>query len=315
MKMSYIIFLLLIVSQLIFGINIKRLVRVTDEKVYLSDVVSFDNESDRKKAMDIQVTYSPKAGEEKTLSGIYLKAKLMQLNIDEKEYRKIPEVIIILREYQVIQKSEIKKEILKLLKTKYNLEKIIYELDFNMENKINLPLGNKEIIFDNTRLNGTNLGNINFTIEIKVNNNIEKRIFVKIKIGEKIKKMILNRDVTRDELFSKDMVDYIDSVIYQKNNLRLQNIIDIKELENKVFKRNMKKGSEIKTTDFVREKLFKRNDDVILFIENKGIVIKSMGKALENGYKGENVKVMNKKSRKIIIGEVTDDGSVKINLE
>ncbi len=312
MKVRHIIILILIINQSIFGINIKRLVRVNNEKVYLSDVVDFDSEKQQEKAMDIQLTYSPKAGEEKTLNGIYLKAKLLQFNIDEREYNEIPEIIIILREYQVIQKSEIKKAINNLIKSKYNLNKVVYDIDFEMEDKMNLPLGNKEIAFNNTRLDGINLGNINFTIEIKIDNIINTRIFVKIKIGEKIKKMVLNRDVIRDELFSEDLVIYEDSVIYQKSSSNTQIVENILELENNVFKRNMKSGSELKKSDFMKEKLFKRNDNVILFIANKGIIIKSTGKALENGYKGENVKIMNKKSRKILFGEVMEDGTVKI---
>ena len=79
-------------------------------------------------------------------------------------------------------------------------------------------------------------------------------------------------------------------------------------------KRMLSQGTEI-TPDMLDAvlpaTLVERNQNVVIKLEMPGLLITAMGKAMEEGRRGEIIKVRNSDSQRIIIVEVNEDGTVE----
>ena len=54
-----------------------------------------------------------------------------------------------------------------------------------------------------------------------------------------------------------------------------------------------------------------RNQNVIIKIDRFGLLVTAAGKALQKGCAGENIKVQNVDSNRIIVAKINEDGSVE----
>ena len=82
-------------------------------------------------------------------------------------------------------------------------------------------------------------------------------------------------------------------------------------------------GSRSKTRVKPGEFLLKRNvestpkvligSEVPITVQLKGVVVRATGKALTDGHVGERVKVVNKASKKTLVGVVTESGEIAVN--
>ena len=58
----------------------------------------------------------------------------------------------------------------------------------------------------------------------------------------------------------------------------------------------------------------KKGEKVNLIVRKNGILLKTVGTAVESGIRGEWIRVMLKKSRKKIMGRVAKSGVIEVNL-
>jgi flagella basal body P-ring formation protein FlgA len=62
------------------------------------------------------------------------------------------------------------------------------------------------------------------------------------------------------------------------------------------------------------QKLVKRGQQVVLLAQTSSIIVKMSGKAMADGAAGEKIKVKNLSSDRVIEGIVTENGSVRTNV-
>ena len=74
----------------------------------------------------------------------------------------------------------------------------------------------------------------------------------------------------------------------------------------------VRQGEAFKTTALEAPELIKRGDLVQIVAETRGMRVESRGIAKENGRKRDVIKVMNMGSNKIVYGQVTDIGEVRV---
>lgn len=76
--------------------------------------------------------------------------------------------------------------------------------------------------------------------------------------------------------------------------------------------RSLKKGAAIRM-DWVEDApLILRGDRITLLLETVGLKISTLGKAVEDGLHGEQIKVVNLDSKKIVVGQVIGQGRVRV---
>lgn len=110
---------------------------------------------------------------------------------------------------------------------------------------------------------------------------------------------------------------YPNSVELKKRNITSLNgryITDITHLEGTVAKRQINQGQIISPILLAKSKLIKRGESVTIIAEMSGISVRMKGKALNDAAAGEQVRVKNMKSKRIIEGIAVKRGQVRVNI-
>ena len=291
-------------------IVVKNYVEVKSEKIYLSDIIAIE-EGEVISGLDkIDLGRSPEPGKEKIIDGRYIYIKLKQAKIKMPE-EEIPKKIVIKREKYRDMTGVIKKKIEEKLREKYTGKNVEFEFKTNEEG-IEAPDGEYTVEFNDEKIDGGEVGKFNTYAEIYIEGNVYKKINIMINAGKKEKAYVLTDSVLNGEKFSFFKVELKDVIITDEEIVTKENV---NLFEKKIYKTSMKKGEMIKPKDFAPIRIFKQNSKVKLYIEENGLSISYIVKAMEDGYLGENVKVLNEKSKKVITGVVQENGSVKLSAE
>lgn len=104
-----------------------------------------------------------------------------------------------------------------------------------------------------------------------------------------------------------DLESVDDSVLGHRVGLALYAALIGKEL-----RRTIAAGQPIYNTDIKMPDLVKRDELVTMLVSHGGMTIAATGKALENGAKGNHIRVQNMTSKLIIEGEIAAPGTVVI---
>ncbi|GAB6065452.1 flagellar basal body P-ring formation chaperone FlgA [Aquifex pyrophilus] len=128
---------------------------------------------------------------------------------------------------------------------------------------------------------------------------------VRLNLLWKCEVLVSKRDINPGERLSKINVE--------RREIYLGRCKQIKEpVENFISKRFIKKGEVIKRRDLKKDFLVKRGEKVRVYYEKGNLFIVFDGKALDNGFMNENVRVLSPFSDRVIRGKVIGEGAVKI---
>ena len=171
-----------------------------------------------------------------------------------------------------------------------------------------LPLGKKDLIF---KIMGSSqrAGRIPMILEIRINDQFQKRIRLntKVLVSQKVIKTI--RAVRRGEILSKDEIGFetIETERPSKNAIKsLDYALGYETV------RNLSAG-EILVPNFIKKPpLGKRGEKILIMAKKGGMTITAPGILKEDGYKGAMVQVLNIESKKIIYGNLIDSNTVKV---
>lgn len=120
------------------------------------------------------------------------------------------------------------------------------------------------------------------------------------------------KDIARDAIIKEGDLA---KVKMRANRLRDDSITDINDLLGKQTVRQIKADRPIMKKDVREEILITKNQMVTAIYTYKGLQITSKVEALEDGAKGQRIKLLNTKSQKEITGKVLDKKTVEITTE
>jgi len=115
-------------------------------------------------------------------------------------------------------------------------------------------------------------------------------------------------------LKERQMVGADDIYIGRKDLSRLPAgyIDDIRRVSGKRVKRFVGANSILTENILEEPPLFKRGDKVFIVAESDALRVSAIGVAGEDGYRGRPVRITNMQSKKEVIGEVDDNGTVSV---
>lgn len=118
-------------------------------------------------------------------------------------------------------------------------------------------------------------------------------------------------------LRERQMVDADDIYVGKKELSKLPAgyIDDIKHVSGKRVKRFAGTNSILTENVLEYPPVFKRGDKVFIVAESEALKVTAVGVAGEDGYRGRPVRVTNMQSKKEVIGEVVDNGTVIVNFK
>lgn len=89
---------------------------------------------------------------------------------------------------------------------------------------------------------------------------------------------------------------------------------EARDIVGKELKRRMNEGEAFRISDLKSPTLIKRGQLVALLVSSGGLQIAAAGRAMQDGSVGDIIKTQNTASRTIVEGEVTSNGTIKIDL-
>ena len=104
----------------------------------------------------------------------------------------------------------------------------------------------------------------------------------------------------------------IDSIEIYAKELQPDMILDAEALVGMTPRRVMAPGKPVRGIDIITPELVSRGDNVTLVFDSAPLFLTAKGKALQNGGKGDLVRVVNIASNRTIEGTVTADGTVVV---
>lgn len=294
-------------------LKIDKINIVNNEDVLLGDIASITNADDNtlKALSSIELEKSPLAGKSNLLKKEILLAKLDNKGFNSSEINLIsPETISIERASKnldiEILKERIKEEVIAQLP--YDPERIIVS-NFRLPENILIP-NNSNINYEiNIRSKRKLTGITQFNVSIKDNDKEIKNLIGTVEVDVKIDIIKANTSITRNQLITENMLEVSEARLSQLGRGYVENTEDV---IGNIAKRNIERGNIITANMLAKEMLIQRNSTVMIIAERGTMRVTAMGKALQNGSKGEIISIVNVTSNKTVFAEVIDKNTVKV---
>jgi len=122
--------------------------------------------------------------------------------------------------------------------------------------------------------------------------------------------LVLNHNLKRNTPISKESVSLIKK---STKKLRLGYFTDYQQINNQLTTRNLHAGAILQPAHLTTPKLIKKGEKVTILAASRVFSIKMPGRALMDGSMGEQIRVKNSKSNKIIEGTVIKAGFISVS--
>lgn len=273
---------------------------VAGEKILLGDIADTKVPS----LKNIVLGKSPKPSKSFNLSGYKIAAILRAKKLPENLSIELPETITVTRAFQTLSKDRVKSyfenELKKKLKGKSFKVKRLKIRGLKKYPPGDLTL---KVDFGSDDLSGHTVGRI----DVLLNGKKTGRVSAILWIDRFEKGAALLRDLRRNSVISKGDVELIDvNVSRYRNSL----ISDLNQVIGKKVKRSLKKGYVIKSREIERAPLISKGSVVRLVAKRGNLVVETIGKAKNDGFKGETILIENISSKRTVAGKVIDRSTV-----
>ena len=212
-------------------------------------------------------------------------------------------------ETQILKVDEIEKSAVDHLVKALPWDKESLEINVYYQGKdITLPFGKKDLIY---KIMGSSqrAGRVPMILEIRVNDQFQKRIRLNTKVMVSQQVIKTKRAVKRGEILSNDEIR-VETVQTERPS---QNAItNIDHALGYEAARNLPVGKILIPNFIKRPALGNRGDKILIMAQKGGMTITTPGILKEDGYENAMVRVLNIESKKVIYGRLVDSNTVKV---
>ncbi len=285
-----------------FGVSIKlkQFSKVQTDKIYLKDIAHIQTKNlDFKQFLgNILIDRAPPPQKTKVITRSKVISTLKAYHLDLSSIVVVGEKTIVLSDLKKISKNQIKQDILKFLKE--NLKNIkVQSISFRSGNYY-APSG-----YD-THINiRSKTGTYIYLDYIISYNEKEIKIPVSVKYSSIRKIVIASREIPVGHKITEEDIKTV-----EMSNVRDDLIENIDQVVGKIAKKRIQEGTPIKKYYLKPDFVVKKNDRVKVIYDSGVIRVELSGIALENGEKGQVIKVKNLSSGKKIKCRVLDNKTV-----
>lgn len=196
------------------------------------------------------------------------------------------------------------------LMKQFDLDTACYEIEI-LTNRIKTDLTDSVVLTMRPLTQAEPLGLFSLIAEIERNGNLVERAQIKTRI-----KKYANVLVAADRIKRHDLLDR------NKLELKKMDVTSLRELPINTFqqvegyrsKRNLQKGTVITSGRIEPVPDIEVGREVAIIFDNGLCRITVPGRSMEAGSRGENIKIKNKSSGKVIVARVLDDSSVTVDM-
>ncbi|MBW1801916.1 MAG: flagellar basal body P-ring formation protein FlgA [Deltaproteobacteria bacterium] len=292
-------------------IHVKDQVTVNDDRVYLADIASFHPHKDHRVARlaGIEVASAPAPGKVLRFNRQFLNYKIGSALGDEEGIRvELPSTTEIRREAQFIPREQLE-DIFKdhvLNHSPYSRDRMTFER-IKAPGDVALPQG--QLHWEVLERGSGLLGHVPLVISFRVDGKSIRKVPVSGKVSvtqrflKAAKRIKSGMDIERGDIVL---------AMEERMSLRDQAMTDPEDVVGKRAVRTIQPG-QIITAKLVDEPpMVKKGKTVIIKAENRWLRVTALGKVLENGSMGDQVRVLNISSGKEVFSTVRGPGLVEV---
>ena len=292
-------------------IRVKDHVTVNGDRVYLADIASFHPRKDNRVARlaGIEVASAPAPGKVLRFNRQFLTYKIGSAIGNEEGVRlELPSSMEIRRKAQFIPREQLK-DIFRdhvLKHSSYSRDRITFER-INAPGEVALPQG--QLHWEVLERGDNMLGHVPLVISFRVDGKSIRKVPVsgKVSVSQRLlkaaKRIKSGMDIERGDLVL---------AMEERISLRDQVLTDPEEVVGKRAVRTIQPGQIITAKLIEEPPMVKKGKTVIIKAENNWLRVTVLGKVLENGRRGDQVRVLNISSGKEIFSIVRGPGLVEV---
>ena len=293
-------------------IRVKGEATVRDDTVYLKDIARFHPREDARVSGlgRIEVASAPAPGRLFRLKKEFLRYKIGSALADKDDINlDIQGGLVIKRSAQTIDEKaleEIFREHVKGL-SQWPEDRLFFE---KIKTPGNIALPEGRLHWDVLEKGGGRvLGNVSLVVSFTVDGKQVRRVSLSGQVSVNLRLIKAGRKIKSGNIISKGDLRLVEE---NKISLREQTITDMDEVIGMRALRNIQEGQLINPRMFEDPPLVKKGKRVIIKAENKSVRVATIGKVLEDGRKGDQIRVLNVSSGKEVVSVVRGPGLVEV---
>lgn len=295
-------------------ITVKEEATVRGDKVRLGDIATFspseDARADRLKG--VEIGSAPYPGSQTRLSSHFLGYKIgSSVGADDSVRLRIPSTLLIKRTAQYIDTKELE-DIFRthiLSHSPWSRDRIVFDR-INTPGPMALPEGRLQWqVWE--RGDPDYIGNVFLTVDFRVNGQQVRKVALSGRISIKQEVVKATRKIRSGEVISEG-----DLTLVSESNSGRHSKSVLTRMEDALGKkatRNIQEGQRLSRPMIEDPPMVKRGKRVIIKAMNQTMQITTLGKVLEDGKAGDQVKVVNISSGREILATVMGPGIVQVH--
>jgi len=291
------------------SVSVPQKVWVTHNRIYLKDIATINAPAHlSEKIASIYLTYAPKPGKSKFVKGEWLGSRIRALNFYEQIQLSVPEKVEIIRASQIISQEDYLNYFSDYI-AKHIGPNVRFEISrFQVKGDTPLPVGNLTVNVQHQPSVDLR-GYVSLTLSVLVNDQFIQRVGLSGWIDRFEDIVCASRPLARDQVISNKDIHLSARNVSKIKDSYYTRITDVigKQIQRKVGNGEIIFSSMIETPPLIY-----KGDKVTIIAESRALLIKTTGIALSDGYAGEQIRVKNTMSNKVIQANVVDQNTVKV---
>ena len=298
----------------VWSLEIKVLedVTISRDRVILKDVAHFYPPEDARIASvgEIELASAPSPGKSFRLNARFLIRRISAAISDPAHVSlKVPNVLMVHRRAQFLRKSDMER----LFKA-YIINNASRPWDRITIERIHVP---EEVVLPVGQLRTKIvpkgkppfIGNVYFLLQCHVDGRLVRKIALSGKVSAIVRSVQSTRRVNRGEIIGRrDLIE-----IEEKRNSPIQDGLQrLDEAVGRRASRTIPKGQALTSRMLENPPMVIKGNRVVIKAENKMIEVKALGRVLEDGWSGDQVRVVNLNSGKELSSIVKGSGLVEV---
>lgn len=304
----------MLISSICFALEIKVIDRleIDGDMVYFGDLATFYPADDSRveKLKTVKITASPAPASSRRIKSDLILYNISSLINSEKDIKlSIPDNITIVRSARIIDRDTLE-EIFR----DYVMDNAPWESDrifierINAPESVALPKGNLDWEIDEKQ-NRNFIGNFSIMVDFKVDGASQRKIIVsgKLSVIREVVKAV--RNINRGDIITAEDIALVSE---KTKHFKKSLITDKKNIVGKRATRRIQVDKPIQAGMFEVPPAVEKGDRVVIKAENNELLITALGKALEEGCVGDQIRVMNISSGREIMAKVISTELVEV---
>ena len=293
-------------------ILVKEKATVSGDTIRLGDIATFSPESDaRVRALrDRKIAAAPAPGRDVDLNSRYLIYRLASIMGDDQQVRvKVPRNLLVHRDGQEVSGKKLTDIFKQYVFRHAPWDRKDMEVErVHVPGRVTLPCGHLSWSVQE-KTGGDFVGDISLVIAFSV----DGRLYKKTPVSGRI---LVNRRIikTARKIRKGEIIEAKDLVEVTERSMRSggAEVISLDQVVGKRAARSLQAGQVIRQEMVEIPPAVKKGDRVIIKAESGSVRVSALGKVMEDGRSGEQIRVINVSSGKEIFAKVTGPGQVQV---